>query len=83
MPRRPVEAVAVHIVDDDLVGQADAEDQPAAHRRSGRQRLLRQHGRMAGISRHDGRAQPDAGDLAPRHGQRGERVEAEDVGHPG
>jgi len=49
----------------------------------GRQRLLRQRGGMAWIGRHDRGAQLDALRLAPGDGERGDRVEVEDVGQPG
>jgi hypothetical protein len=74
VPGRPVEAVPVHVLDDDLVGQADAERQPPADRCGRGERLLRQHGRVARVGRHDSSAQLDPGYLAAGDRQRGERV---------
>ena len=83
VPGRLVEAVPVHVLDDDLVRQPDAERQPA---RAGRQRrgqcLLRQHRRMPRVGGDDGRAELDARHLAAGYRQRGQRLEPEDVGHP-
>src|SRR5206468_627206 len=54
VPQRALERVAVHLLDDDLVGQADAEREAARPGRDGgRTRLLRQNGRVPRIGRHD------------------------------
>jgi hypothetical protein len=79
----PVEAVPVHVLDDDLVRQPDAEGQPAGPDRERRgQRLLRQHRRMPRVGGHDGGAELDAWHLAARHRQRGQCLESEDVRDP-
>jgi hypothetical protein len=76
MADRLLERQAHHRLDDDLVGQADAQAEPAAARRVHRQRLLCQRHRMARERRHDAGAELDAGDLPPGDGQCRQRVVA-------
>ena len=83
MPGRLLEAVTVHVLDDDLMRQPDAEREAAAEGHVGRQRLLREDGRMAWIGRHDRGTEFDARHLAACHRQGGQRLQAEDVGYPG
>jgi hypothetical protein len=83
VPRGLVEAVPVHVLDDDFVRKPDAERQPAgADRECSGQRLLREHRRMPRVTGHDGGPQLDAGHPAARHRQCGQRLKPEDVRHP-
>ena len=68
-----------HPLDDDLVGEPDAEEQPVVGGRLHRQRLLGQHHRVAGVDGHDPGSQPDARHLGAGRGQPGQRVGAEDL----
>ncbi len=83
MPGGLVEAVAVHVLDDDLVRQPDSECEAAADREVSGQRLLGEHCRVPRIRRHDRRAEFDVGHLAAGDRERGQRLQAEDVRHPG
>ncbi len=78
-----VEAVPVHVLYHDLVRQPDAEGKLRVERERGGERLLGEHGRMPRIGRNDRRAHLNAVDAAARDGESGQRVESEDVGHPG
>jgi hypothetical protein len=57
----------VHVLDDDPVGQPDAERQPPAERKGDSERLLREGGRMPRIGRHYRGAKLDSGHLAAGH----------------
>ena len=59
------------------------ERQPPAAGRLHRQRLGRQHHRMAGVGRDHGRAEVDRGDLARHGGEGGQGVVGEDLARPG
>ena len=82
MPERLLEGQAEHVLDHDLVREADAERQPAAGRDVHRQRLLRQHDRMPRVGGDDPGAELDAGHLAPDDREDGQVVEAEDLRDP-
>jgi hypothetical protein len=83
VPGGLVEAVAVHALDHHLVREADAEREPSVHGGVDRERLLGENRRVTRVGRHDTGAELDPGDLTADHRERGQRVQAEDVGHPG
>src|SRR5690606_36282988 len=78
------EVVAEHVLDDDLVRQADGEGEPAGpDGEGGAARLLGECAGVARVGGDDGGADGDLGDAAARDGEGGERVESEDVRQPG
>ena len=83
VPDRLAEVVPVPVLDHDLVRHADPEDQAATAAGCGRgQRLLREGGRMARVGGDHGRPQLDPAHLVPDDGERGQRVQPEDVAQP-
>ncbi|GAA2852678.1 hypothetical protein GCM10010517_10400 [Streptosporangium fragile] len=82
MPGGLVEAVAVHALDHHLVREPDAQCEPSVEGGVGGEGLLGEGGRVPGVGGDDGGAELNAGHLAAGHGERGQRVEAEDVGEP-
>ena len=83
MRGRSVEAVSVHVLDDDLVRQADAEGKLAVKRESGSKGLLGEHCRMSRVGRYDRGAHLDAMHAVARDGKSRQGIKPEDVGHPG
>jgi hypothetical protein len=79
---RLVERQPEDVLDDDLVREADAQDEAPARRRLRAHRLLRHVEGMARVRRHDAGAELDARHLVAGHGDRRHGVDAEDVRHP-
>ena len=77
-----IERQAEHVLDHDLMRQPDAEREPAVHRDLSRQRLRGEHHRVARVRRDDTGAEFDARHGAPGDGERGERIDAEDLRRP-
>ena len=78
--KRLVERQAEHVLDHDLVREADAEREASAARDLHRERLLRHRQRMARVGRHDAGRELDARHLAADDREHAHRVEAEDLG---
>ena len=64
------------------MGQADAQRQLPVQGQRGCERLLGECGGVPGVGRDYRRADLDAGDAAAGYGERGQRVETEDVRQP-
>ena len=82
MPRRLLERIAEHPLDDHLVGEADAQREPSTGGHLGGQRLLGHEQGVARIGGDHRAAHLDTGHLASHDRQGDEGVEAEDVGDP-
>ena len=82
VPGRRVERQPEHPLDEELVRQPDAERQPTTreHRRS--QGLLGEHHGMPRVHRHDVGPQLDPLRVPTDRGERGQRLEREDVRQP-
>ena len=78
---RLVPGDAQHPLDDQLVGQADAEREPALRHLLEGERLGGEHHRVTGEGGDDPGGQLDAGDLVRGDGEGGDGVDAEDLGH--
>ena len=82
VPRGTVEGVAEHVLDHDLVREADAHHEPRPARGGlDGQRLLRHRMGMPRVGRHDGRHQLNRLGLGACERERAHRVVGEDVGH--
>ena len=79
---RLVEAHAEHVLDDELVRQADAQGEASAGGLLGGEGLGGEHRGVAGVGGHDRRPELDRGGLAADDGQQGEGVVAEDLRRP-
>ena len=76
------ERVAEHVLDHDLVREADAEGEAVAGRRLHGAGLRREHHRVPRVGRHHCRAELDGRDLPADDGEGGERVDPEDLREP-
>ena len=80
VPQRLVEREAEHVLDHDLVREADAEREAPAARGLHGERLLRHRERVAAVGGHDAGRELDARHLAADDREHAHRVEAEDLG---
>ena len=78
----PLVGEAEHVLDDQLVGQADAQGETSRGGRLGGEGLLGDGRRMPGVGGRDRRAEADALGLAADEGQGRDGVEGKDVGQP-
>ena len=77
-----LEGVPEHVLDDELVAEADPERQPPVRGDLRRHRLLRKQDWMARIGRDDRGAEFDVGHGVANERQRDQRVPVEDLRQP-
>ncbi len=76
---RPVEGLTEHVLDHDLMGEADPEREPTTGPGLDGERLSGQHHGVPWVGRDHGGPEPDAIHLTADHAEGGQSVVAEDL----